>query len=77
MSIIISENFYVVNIKEYFPIIFLMLVNYFFFSLIGITEKFLLEKTYINPFQMLMIEGIFGIILTSIFSIFIENPFKE
>ena len=77
ISIIISENFYVVNIEEYFSIIILMLVNYFFFSLIGITEKFLLEKTYINPFQMLMIEGIFGIILTSIFSIFVENPFKE
>ena len=53
-----------------------MLVNYSLFSLMDVSEKFLLEKTNINPFQMLMIEGIFGLIFTSIFSFF-ENPFEE
>ena len=79
--IMILEFFYSVIIKEYifknfFEVIFLMLVNYSLFSLMDVSEKFLLEKTNINPFQMLMIEGIFGLIFTSIFSFF-ENPFEE
>ena len=82
LIIIISEYFYSVvindyNLNSFREIIILMLVNYLLFSLIDINEKFLLEKTYINPFQMLMIEGIFGIILTSFFSFIVKNPFDE
>ena len=49
---------------------------YFFNSCLDVSEKYLLEYNYINPFNLLMYEGIFGLIITSIFSIYI-NPFKE
>ena len=41
-----------------------------------VIEKYLLEVDYINTFHLLMIEGLFGFIITFIYS-FLENPFKE
>lgn len=40
------------------------------------SEKYVLEYNYISPFKLLMIEGILGLVLSSIFSIWV-NPFKE
>ena len=40
------------------------------------TEKYLLEYHKINAYKMIMIEGIFGLLITSVYSIH-ENPFKE
>ena len=45
-------------------IIVMTIISQLFFSFIDIIEKYLLEYDFINPFQMIMIEGIFGIILT-------------
>ena len=42
----------------------------------NICEKYLLEYHKINAYKMIMIEGIFGFIITSFFSLY-ENPFKE
>ena len=54
---------------------------HFFDSLLDCVEKYLLEYDYLNQFKALMIEGIFGTIITSISAIicFIvdNNPFQE
>ena len=39
-------------------------------------EKYIFEYDYVNPFQALMFEGLFGLIFV-IFFCFFENPFKE
>ena len=58
-----------------FTIVFTIL-SQLFFSFIDIIEKYLLEYDFVNPFQMLMVEGIYGIILT-IISFFIRiNPIE-
>jgi hypothetical protein len=56
-----------------FLIILLIIISLFLIGFQDNIEKYLLEFDFINPFKMLMIEGIFGIILTIIYS-FIENP---
>ena len=53
-----------------------MILKYIFNGFLDIIEKYLLEVDYINMFKMLMLEGIFGFIFTSFYSI-IENPFDE
>ena len=50
-------------------VIALIFVNHFFTAFKDVIEKYLMEIDYINPFKLLMIEGIFGCILTSIYSI--------
>jgi len=59
--------------ENHFIIIFLIIISLFFIGFQDNIEKYLLEFNFINPFEMLMIEGLFGIILTFIYS-FIENP---
>ncbi len=49
---------------------------HFFNSLLDSIEKYLLEYDFVNPFKTLMLEGIFGFILTFIYS-FLENSFVE
>ena len=49
---------------------------HFFNSLLDSIEKYLIEFNYLNPFKTLMMEGLFGVIITSIYS-FRENPFRE
>ena len=41
-----------------------------------VIQKYLFEVDYINCFKMLMFEGIFGLILSSLYSIK-ANPFKK
>ena len=59
-----------------FNIIFTIL-SQLFFSFIDIIEKYLLDYDFVNPFQMLMVEGIYGIILTIISFFIWENPIYE
>ena len=47
----------------------LILINHLFYSTLENTEKYLLEYDFINPFQMLMLQGFFGFIFTFIFLI--------
>ena len=64
------------SLKEFGTIIGFIFLIHFFNPLLDSTEKYLLEYNYLNPFKTLMIEGLFGIIFSSIYSI-IEKPFKE
>ena len=81
--IIILEYF--VNDKNEGDIIdfsFILLIIFlynFFVSLNDIIGKYLLEFNYVNPFKMLMLEGIIGFILSVIYFLIInfENPFEE
>ena len=69
----ISKN--ISNDNWYF-VICLIFINYFFSSLIDVIEKYLLEYKFINPYLILMLEGITGLLLSS-FYFLIENPFKD
>lgn len=64
------------NIINYSYVLFLVFVNHFFTSFKDTIEKYLLEFDFINAFKLLMLEGIFGCIITSIYWIF-ENSFPE
>ena len=48
-----------------------------FLSCRDVIEKYLLDYDFINPYQILMIEGFFGLIMTSIYFYFNGEPFKE
>ena len=61
---------------EFITILLLIFLIHFFNLLLDSIEKYLLEYDFLNPFLTLMLEGFFGTILTSIYSI-IENPFKD
>jgi hypothetical protein len=64
------------NVIDLTLYLILMLIHSFFNSFIDVIEKYLLDYNFINPFQMLMIEGAFGIILSGLYSLK-ENPFKS
>jgi hypothetical protein len=70
-----TEYIYERIIYLYSALLFKFFV-YFFNSCLDVSEKYLLEYNYINPFKLLMLEGIIGLILVSIFSIWV-NPLKE
>ena len=77
----ISEYCFEHYLKErdgiyYIYVLLLITFDYILKSFLDVIEKYLLEVDYINVFQLVMLEGIFGLIYTSIYSI-IENPFKE
>ena len=57
-------------------IIFTIILEHFFNSFKDVIEKYILEYDNINPFQALMIEGIFGFIMTCIYLIE-DHPFDE
>ena len=69
----ISEN---ISTHNWILVIFLIFLNYMFRSLIDIIDKYLLEYLLLNPFLLIMVEGIVGILLSSL-HILIKNPFKE
>ena len=76
MIIIVEIGFniyYQVINKMHFLIIFLISISLSFIALQNNIEKYLLEVNFINPFHLLMTEGIFGILLSIIYS-YIENP---
>ena len=51
-------------------------MNHFFTTFKDVIEKYLLEIDYINPFKLLMIEGMFGCIITPIYS-YKDEPFEK
>ena len=76
--IIISEYIFEETPESSFDltkILFFIFIDYFFNSFIELIDKYLLEYNYINPFKILMFEGIFGFIFTSIYSLK-EDPSK-
>ena len=72
LEILFNIIYHTIN-GNIFLIILLIIISLFFIGFQDNIEKYLLEFDFINPFKMLLIEGIFGIILTIIYS-FIENP---
>ena len=62
--------------KNLSQIIFTIIIEHFFNSFKDVIEKYILEYDNVNAFQALMIEGLFGFILTSLF-IISDNPFGE
>ena len=59
-----------------YNLLFIFLDN-FFWAMVDVVEKYLLEFNFVNHFQMLMYEGAFGLIMSSIYLFFIGDIFKE
>ena len=57
-------------------VLILFIINQNFSSGFDVIEKYLLEVDHINPFKLLMLEGLIGFILSLLFSIY-QNPFEE
>ena len=57
-------------------VLILFIINQNFSSGFDVIEKYLLEVDHINPFKLLMLEGLLGFILFLLFSIY-QNPFEE
>ena len=57
-------------------VIFLIFINHFFTAFKDVIEKYLLEVDYINPFKLLMLEGLFGCLISSLYSLK-EKPFSQ
>ena len=77
ISIIISEYYFQYKYVSNFAVkLLLIFLIHFFNSLLDSIEKYLLEYNFLNPFKTLMLEGLFGIILTTIYS-FSEYNFRE
>ena len=82
MIIIVSESIISIFINKkinginFIIYLVLNLINIFFYSILEIIEKYILEYYFLNPFILLTYEGAFGFIITLI-SILIKNPFKR
>lgn len=59
-----------------FPVLFFLVINQAFNSGLDVIEKYLLEYDFLNPFLMLMTEGLIGLFYSSIFAIY-QNPFQK
>ena len=57
-------------------VIFLMIIDHMFNSGLDVIEKYLLEYDYMNPYLILMMEGLFGFLL-SLLLLFFINPFQR
>ena len=76
ISILVSEFLYEqFNITFVFALI-LNFIVYFLNACLDIVEKYLLEYDYLNPFKIIMLEGIFGLIISIPFC-FIAYPLEE
>ena len=58
------------SIYKLSKILLFTLLNNFFWSMVSVIEKYLLEYDFVNYFQMLMYEGAFGLILSFIYLLF-------
>ena len=77
--IIILENIYKPGEMKQGSLLYshiLLFFHFLFLSFTDVVERYLADYDYLNPLQILMLEGIFSFIITSIYSIN-ENPFKE
>ncbi len=73
--------YYDSKIKDIFIVFALIFIAHLFYSIYEIIEKYLLEYNFMNPFQLLMIEGGFGCVIAPIFilcfCIITNSSFKE
>ena len=80
LIVIITELIVLTQVKNYSlsnvsKVIFLMIIDHIFNSSIDVIEKYLLEYDFINPYLLLMMEGLFGTILSLLLRIQV-NPLK-
>ena len=76
--VILSEYYFVYFLGKNEKINLLLLLTFIcqiFNSFLDLVEKYLLEYDFVNPFKMLMIEGFFGTILTTLYYLFTDKPF--
>ena len=76
LIIIITFEFLYLFPKDGLPALGMIFLIHFSNSLFDSIEKYLLEYNFLNPFKKLMIEAIFGFLITIAYS-FHENPFKQ
>ena len=76
ITIIVVDYVFEGSTNHFFFILFLIFINYFFDSIFDIIEKYLLEYDFVNPFKLILVEGTFGFILASFYTL-VESPFKE
>ena len=62
--------------RDFVLLILYLLVYHFFNSLLDLTEKYLFEYDYINSFKVLMLEGLFGFLLSILYGVYI-NPIPD
>ena len=55
----------------------LIICHYILLSFNDVTERYLADYDYLNPLFILMTEGIFGLVLSSLCILAYDNPFKE
>ena len=82
LIIIILFEYYVMEKNEENPllftfILFLIILDSFFISLKDIITKYILEYNYINIFKLVMLEGLFGFIISIIYSLILHFIIKE
>ena len=65
--------YYLGNDGEIHYLLLLAFTCHIFNSFLDLVEKYLLEYDFVNPFKMLMIEGLFGSILTTSYYFFINS----
>ena len=66
-----------ISLKYFFLSYFMLLYNGFIFSINNSIENYLVDVDYMNPFQILSYEGLFGIILSVLASIGHGEPFND
>ena len=80
ITIIIEFIFQDINIflsyGKFVLLIFLIIIQILFNSLVDSTDKYLLEYDYVNPFRILMLEGLVGLFFSLIYC-FCYNPIPE
>jgi len=65
-----------INLLKYFISYILLILHFVFRSYTDVIEKYLGDYNFLNPFMIIMIEGISTFIMTTIYSIF-RYQFKE
>ena len=80
ITIIIEFIFQDINIflsyGKFVLLIFLIIIQILFNSLVDSIEKYLFEYNYVNPFKVLMIEGLVGLVFGFVYC-FCYNPIPE
>ena len=66
-----------ITIGEFFFVYFRICFNEFCFSINNSVEKYLVDIDYMNPFQILLFEGLFGILFSILASITPRDPFND
>ena len=57
---------------DFVAVLLVFILEGFFFSIVDVIEKYLFEYDYLNPFKLLMLEGIFSFVLGICYSLFIS-----